>query len=658
MKKEKKEKKVHNHLKKSAIRTIKAMVILTIAFLAVILYFRYEKDVIVLYTEAKYFVAKSNEGTFRAIETSEIYDCNNELITTLDSTKDVYYLEIEDIPQEFIYAMVAVEDRKFYKHHGVDAKGIMRATIALIKHDGKITEGASTITQQLGRNVFLTQDVTWERKLEEVFVAKRLEKKYSKDQIMEYYLNNIYFGNGYYGIGAAAKGYFNKEVDNLSLGEITYLCAIPNNPTKYNPIENPEAAKSRREKILSDMVEMEYINELDYQLANEEEVVLDVQPHNSYNNVETFVYYSATRALMRNNGFKFQYIFESEAKEEEYDTSYNEMYSECQQDLFTGGYRIYTSIDMEKQEILKNTLTEQLSQDTEMNEEGVYVLQGSATCIDNATGRVVAIVGGRDQELEGYTLNRAFQSPRQPGSSIKPLIVYMPAIQNGYTSDSIVEDSPIENGPENAGAGYEGEITFERAVVKSKNVVAYRLYEDITPMIGMQYLIDMNYQHLSIEDRSNMSTCLGGFTYGATSLEMAAGYTTICNHGKYREPTCIRYIEDAKGDVLVEDEIKEKQIYTMEATETMTNILEKVLESGGTAAGYRLDNMSSAGKTGTTNDNKDGWFCGYTPYYTTSVWVGYDIPRKLDNLRGNTYPVRIWHNYMQDINEGLEDIGF
>ncbi len=647
-----------NRIGKTAKNTIKAMVILTIAFLGVILYFRYGKDIVKMHQEAEYYVGASNADTFRQNQTTEIYDTNNKLITTLNGEKDVYYVEYEAIPQYFEDAMIAVEDRKFYKHQGVDIKGIGRAVVALIKHDGKITQGASTITQQLSRNIFLTNEVTWERKVEEVFIAMDMEKKYSKEDIMEFYLNNIYFANGYYGIGAATKGYFNTNIDKLSLSQIAFLCAIPNNPTLYDPIENFDSTINRRDKILKDMLEEGYINELDYQLATEEEIILNISEENKIHDyVETYIYYSAIKTLMLEEGFNFQYKFESEEIEKKYNEEYREMYNICQQKLFVGGYKIYTSIDMEKQSELQKTIDEELMIDTDVNEEGVYKLQGAATCIDNNTGRVVAIVGGRSQELEGYSLNRAYQSPRQPGSAIKPLIVYLPSIEKGYRPFTIVDDSPIENGPKNAGS-YEGDITFERAVYKSKNVVAYKLYEEITPMVGLQYLLDMQFSKLTIEDRANMATCLGGFEYGVTSVEMAAAYATIYNDGMYRTPTCIKYIEDAKGNVIVKDMIEEVKIYDQNASRMMTDMLTKVLQDEGTAAGFGIKGMSSAGKTGTTNSNKDGWFCGYTPYYTTTVWIGYDIPEKLDGLRGNTYPVKIWNRFMTFIHEGLNNMAF
>ena len=638
-------------------KTINAMVILTIAFFAVILYFRYGIDVIEMYKDSAYFVNNSSKDTFKSEQTSEIYDINNKLITTINGEKNVYYLKDEDIPQYFKDAMVAVEDRKFYAHNGVDLEGVGRAFVALIKHDGKVTQGGSTITQQLARNVFLSHNVSWQRKTEEVFIAVKLEKKYSKKEIMEFYLNNIYFANGYYGIGAASKGYFNKDVEELTLSEVAFLCAIPNNPTLYNPVTKYDNTIKRRDKILKDMLEEGFIKESIYELAVNENIKLDRQDKEVYNYVETYVYYCSTVALMEAQGFKFQYKFDTQEEKDAYEEQFREAYDKYQGSLFTGGYRIYTTIDMDKQDILQKSLDEELISDITTNDDGVYELQGAAVCIDNATGKVTAIVGGRSQSIPGYTLNRGYQSPRQPGSAIKPLIVYAPQLERGYTPETMVKDSYIEGGPSDGG-NYEGSITLREAVVKSKNVVAYRLYTELTQSVGLEYLFQMKFAHLTMSDRDNPVACLGGFEYGTTAVEMASGYATICNDGVYRNPTCIRYINTAENDLVINKESEGKRIYDQNATRMMTDILTGVLKKGGTASGYGLENMSCAGKTGTTSENKDGWFCGYSPYYTTAVWVGYDMPKTLDGLRGNTFPVKIWNGYMNNIHKGLENKNF
>ena len=237
--------------------------------------------------------------------------------------------------------------------------------------------------------------------------------------------------------------------------------------------------------------------------------------------------------------------------------------------------------------------------------------------------------------------------------------MYTPQLERGYTPQTTVDDNPFDRAdmPENSGKSYSGMISLAQAVAASKNVVAYRLFEDLTPQVGAEYLLNMNFNYLTIEDRQNMAACLGGLTYGATTVEMASGYATIENDGEFRKPTCIVKITDSQGNDVVTDNIKSKQVYELNATRMMTSMLEGVF-NGGTATGLGISGMSCAGKTGTTDNNTDGWFCAYTPYYTMSVWVGYDTPQATRGLWGSTYPGSIWHNFMAEIHDGLKDIGF
>ena len=289
---------------------------------------------------------------------------------------------------------------------------------------------------QLARNCFLTQEKTWQRKVEEIFIAWDLEEKYTKDEILEFYLNNIYFGNGYYGILSASRGYFNREVSELSLSQTAFLCAIPNNPTLYDPFVNMEHTLERRDRILLNMKEDGMISERAYKEAVAEQIWLQrPQGHEKNDYVETYAYYCATRALMEEAGFVFETEFATREAEAAYREAYEELYGSCQKDLYTKGYRIYTSLDLGMQERLQAAVNDTLGGYEEVNEEGIYALQASAVCIDNQSGYVKSIVGGRLQEYNGYTLNRAYQSYRQPGSAIKPLIVYAPAFERGYTPD-------------------------------------------------------------------------------------------------------------------------------------------------------------------------------------------------------------------------------
>lgn len=632
--------------------------VLSLMLLTVVLIFnfKYGKTFKQLEDDAKKLVWESNEDTFRQMETSLVYDVNGDLISVLKGEKDVYYLDIENIPEYVINAMISIEDKKFLSHGGVDVKANIRAMIALLKNKGTITQGASTITQQLARNIFLSNEVTWERKFREIFIAIELEKKYSKSQIMEFYLNNIYFANGFYGIQAASKGYFSKNVDELSLSQLVFLCAIPNNPTTYDPMENPDNTKERRDRILTQMYEDGSIGIEEFHAAQNEEIEIVQVKVGKNNYVETFVFYCAARALMEQQGFEFRNQFKNNEDREEYELEYTEAYNRCQKSLYYEGYRIYTSIDPKKQQLLQESIDTTLKDYTKKNKEGIYSLQGAAVSIENKTGKVVAIIGGRYQERNGYTLNRAYQSYRQPGSAIKPLIIYAPLFEKGYYPDDIMEDKAIKDGPTNASGVYYGKMKIRRAVELSSNTIAWQLFQELTPKVGLSYLLEMNFAKINSNDYYPAAS-LGGFTKGVSPLEMTAAFATLENDGIYRKPTCIISILDAQGKVIVDEDETKKRIYEKNAARIMTDILKGVVENG-TGRGMRLENMTSAGKTGTTSDKKDGWFVGYTPYYTTGVWVGYDMPKKMQELSGASFPGTIWKNYMNQIHKGLKSKEF
>lgn len=611
----------------------------------------YADQVSELREEAHRFVKESDESTFRAEQTSVVYDVNGNQISTLKGAKDVYYLDYDEIPQEAKEAIVSIEDKKFFSHSGIDLKGIIRAGWAMIR-DGEVSQGGSTITQQLARTVFLSNDRTWQRKMEEIFAATELEQKYSKEQLLEFYLNNIYFGNGYYGIQAASRGYFNADVSTLSLSQIAYLCAIPNNPTLYDPYHHHDNTLGRRDRILDQMVEDGKITSGEAQAAKEELVVLVAAPQQEkYDYVETYTYYCATRALMERQGFVFRYEFATDSERQAYEEEYSSLYKECERSLYTGGYRIYTSIDLNIQQSLQQTVDDNLAEFTEVNDEGIYTLQGAAVCIDNESGFVKAVVGGRNQEYDGHMFNRAYQSYRQPGSAIKPLIVYTPLLEQGYTADSVLVDEPIEDGPENYDGIFRGEVTLRYAVEHSINTVAWKCLEELTPEVGLSYLKQMNFARLDQED-NRPAAALGGFTTGVSPVEMAAAYTTLEHDGYYRTPTCVVEIRDADGNEIYRSIQAETQVYKTNAARQMTDIMTGVLTTG-TADWISLSGTASAGKTGTTNSHKDGWFVGYTRYYTTSVWVGYDIPRELPELTGSSYPAAIWHEFMEELHTDL-----
>ena len=657
-KKVKKQKRQKNPVERAIGIVLKIIIALLLAIVViggVLIYMKYGKKLIAMESDAKKIVSKSTMETFRQNETSIIYDANGNIMSKLKGEKDVYYIKYSDIPQVAVDAITSIEDKNFFKHKGYDLKAIIRAGVAYVRNKGVITQGGSTITQQLARNIFLSFEESWQRKAREIFIAIELEKKYTKKEIMEFYLNNIYFANGYYGIQSASLGYFGKGVNSLSLSQITFLLSIPNSPTRYNPYENIEGTLARRDRILDQMVLDGKITEAQASKAKSEEIKLKAPKVEKSSYALTFALDRAVKALMKSEGFNFRYSFNSDEERKAYNENYSEVYSSCQTRLYSGGYRIYTSIDPEKQKLLQDTVDSGLSVSSEKSKSGIYSLQGAAVTIDNSSGRVVAIVGGRSQKLKGSTLNRAYQSFRQPGSTIKPLIVYTPAFEQGYTPESMVKDEKIEGGPVNADGVFSGNMTVLDALAKSKNTVAWKLFTEISPAIGIGKLLDMGFSAIADTDYYP-SAALGGFTKGVNAVEMASAYAAIENGGEFREPTCIMKMTDSSGNDIVADGFYQKgtskYIYDENACKMMITCMEAVMTKG-TGVGGKLATMPCAGKTGTTNDSKDLWFVGFTKYYTTSVWVGYDIPKSLAGLSYTATPLGIWKTYMDSINNGL-----
>lgn len=605
-------------------------------------------------------VTSSSYSDFILNETSYIYDDEGELITALKVDYNSSYLDYDYIPEDVVNAFIAVEDRTFWENPGFDFMGIVRVCYNYATSSGEDVTGASTITQQVVKNIYLTSEVSIERKIVELFTATYLSNKYSKEDIMEFYCNDIYFANGYYGISSASQGYFNKEVSELSLSEIAYLCAIPNSPTYYDPYIYPENTLVRRDVILDDMLEMEFISKEEYDEAIAQEIVLDSSTSYEYCDYQaTYAIHCATEYIMQVNEFEFQYHFDTDADYTDYLTLYNEAYDSAKRELYTSGYEIYTSLDSEVQTVLQSVIDETLSFSEEVSEDGVYELQGAATIIDNDTGYVIAIVGGRSQEImTSQELNRAYQSYRQPGSSIKPLIVYTPALELGYTEDSLLMNISVED-------SYDKDIdidsltgstrTLLSAVTNSTNGCAIYLFNQIGVDVGLSYLEEMRFAKVVPSDYT-VASALGGFTYGVTTEEMAGAYSALVSLGEYEEPTCLTSI--LKDGVEIYQASESQQVYSLLAASNMVEIMENVITEG-TASSLIWDSeIPIAGKTGTTNDNKDAWFCGVSPYYSIAVWVGNDIPETNEELYGSSYPLTIWTEMMSALVEDKDMVDF
>ncbi|MBP5332167.1 MAG: transglycosylase domain-containing protein, partial [Lachnospiraceae bacterium] len=502
------------------------LLLFTLAILVAGIWFynRYGKHLLELKATAERIVAGVSRDDFRSSQTSICYYSDGSVMQVMRGEKDVYYLAYSDIPQYAVKAMLATEDRKFYSHKGYDIYAIARAAKAYIENDGQIKQGGSTITQQLARNIYLNNERTVERKVTEIFIAAGLEKRYTKDDILEFYLNNIYFANGYYGLQSAAKGYFGKTAGDLSLSQIAFICAIPNSPGTYDPRLHYDKTLERRNSVLKQMFENNYISYDEYSTALEETITLIRSSSERNNYEETYAYYCAVRALMQEEGFVFRYSFSDDNDKALYKEMYDQEYTRIRRNLYAKGYRIYTSINSEKQKLLQKAIDDELEDYVETyGEDGVYLMQGAGTCIDNETGFVVAIVGGRSQEYNGYTLNRAYQSPRQPGSSIKPLIVYTPAFENGYWPETLVIDERDPGGPRNSGNVYSGIIDIRYAVRVSKNTIAFRLFQQLGIDKCLGYLTRMGFSSIVQTDHVP-AAALGGLTYGVTSVEMTSAY--------------------------------------------------------------------------------------------------------------------------------------
>lgn len=620
--------------------------------------------------EAKDLVDSSTPDTFRLAQTSYIYSDDGTQLAALAESEDATYLSYEDIPADVVNAFVSVEDRTFWNNSGVDYKGILRVCVNYVKTKGQVAEGASTITQQLARGTFLSNEKTLSRKIKEIFIARQLTKKYTKEQIMEFYCNSCCFANGIYGVEDASQKYFGRSVSDLSLSETAYICAIPNRPEYYNPLKNSENAISRRNKILQDMYECDYITKDAGDAALAENItVAEVSDEEDtfYNYEATYAINCAIRYLMKQDGFEFKSHFEDDADYDTYNAYYDEMYKQAKHKLYTGGYKVTTTMNLKAQKNLQKIFDKELAFNTKVDEStGIYQFQGAMTVIDNETGKVVAMIGGRSQDelQQTYSLNRGFQSFKQPGSSIKPLVIYTPALEEGYDANSTLTEIDVKAAKKSTSekiSKMSGQkMSLRYAVEDSKNGCAYSLYNIITPKVGLSYIENMNFSKIVQQDYT-LSSGLGGLHHGTNTVEMANAYSTLEKHGEYRQADCISSILDASGNEIYE-EPESKTVYTRSASDQMTDILEGVLNSSaGTAKGLKWSSASdvaAAAKTGTTNDNNVAWFCGYTPYYTISVWVGYDYPKSVKGLWGNTYPAYIWKEAMLYMIDGKDEADF
>jgi penicillin-binding protein 1A len=568
------------------------------------------------------------------------------------------YVNISDVSDYIIQGYIAVEDKNFYTHKGIDAKALLRASLAYIKNKGKITQGGSTITQQVVKNIVIkNSDKTIDRKLTEIIASLEMEKSYSKEQILEMYLNSNFYGSNCYGIQAACKYYFGCDASDVTISQAAMLIGISNAPTKYNPETNYELAICKRNQVLNTMYNQKIITEKQYNEALEDP--LDLILYKETSDLPTSYEFSyalkcSIEYLMEMNGFNFKYLFDSSEDEQDYINQYNRIYSKYKEEILTGGYRIYTSIDKDKQlellQISKNVLSQY---DNSLSEDGRHLLQTSSMCIDNETGYVRAIIGG--QEDNEY-INRAYQSPRQPGSSIKPILDYAPAFDIlDYHPSSMILDSPLEGKyqPKNHDGYYRGNISVRTALLQSVNTTAVKTLMNVGINNCLEYLNKMHFYNISYEDNNNAAIAIGGFTNGVTVENMTKAYNVLANNGKYNNNTCIKHMLRQNEEIYQNKE--DIQVYKKGTAYMMTDCLISNFTEG-YVKNYQIDNQICAGKTGTTNDNKDSWLCAYTPYYTTCIWTGYDIPKNFDN--GSAICGEIWKQFNEYLHQNLDNKEF
>lgn len=556
-------------------------------------------------------------NNMRPAVSSQVFDSHGRLITTLHSDQNRLPIDINKVPQNLQNAFIAAEDNRFYEHIGIDPIGIFRAIFANLTNRG-IAQGGSTITQQLAKNAFLSQEQTLKRKIQEAMLALEIEHKYSKKEILEMYMNQIYFGQGAYGIQTAAKTYFNKDVNELTLTQYAMLAGLPKSPNYYSPFNNLNEAKKRKNVVLDQMVKYGYVSAAEAEDAKNQDLGLS----KSHQSKEADEYASF-----------IDYVSQQVAKKYGDDALYKE------------GLKIYTTMDVDKQHAAVRAMRNLPNNYTDEN--GLTQPQAAIVSIDPKTGHILAMVGGRGQD----SFNRASMAVRQPGSAFKPF-VYLTALQHDMTPDTTMNDQPVTYGswsPKNAGGSYSGTMTLSDALAHSVNTIAVQLADQVGTKNIIANAKKMGITTLDAKD-DNLAMALGGLTKGVTPLEMASAYGTFANKGVHVKPTAIVKILDRNGNVLEDastlekEETKTRVMSEREAYE-MTTMLEGVIDHGtGTAAAI---GRPAAGKTGTTDDNKDAWFVGYTPDIVTAVWIGDDTgSHSLGEIYGGTIPAEIWKDYM------------
>lgn len=567
----------------------------------------------VLYGFSSFFAPPNMDEALIPDAASQFYDNKGNVIYTTLSVERRVPVTFDKIPKHVQQAFIAIEDNRFYEHSGIDYRGTARALVSTLS--GQEVQGGSTITQQLAKNAFLTQERTIVRKIKEAFIAKELEHKYTKDEILTMYLNQIYFGQGAYGIESASMYYFGKHVQDLSIAEAATLAAIPKSPNYFNPFENPQASKERKELVIDQMYKYGMIDQATANAAKAQKLILRTSNAGS-----------------------------SDPRSYFFDMIIQKVISEVGADaLYKGGLKIYTTLDTDMQlaaERALRYLPELYNDNNKLTQPQVALV-----AVDPNNGQVKAMIGGRGQDK----FNRATLAARQPGSAFKPF-VYLTAMENGFTPASVIEDKEEEFWPgwkpQNSDLKWHGKVSLRTALKRSLNVPTIKLAREVgvnkiitnAEKMGITTLVDSGKYN-----DTNLAMALGGLSKGVSPIEMASAYGVLATNGVYCRPYALIKIVDREGKVLFEQKSSSKQVVDAKAAYLTTNMLEDVLVSG-TAGGMGIG-RPAAGKTGTTDTNIDAWFVGYTPNLSTAVWVGDDNNQSI-HMYGSGAPLSIWHDFM------------
>lgn len=558
--------------------------------------------------------------TLSPAASSQIYDCKGRLITTVHAEQNRLPVKLADTPKDLQNAFIAAEDIRFYKHHGIDPIGIARAVVSNIRHRDATGQGGSTITQQLARNAFLTQEQTLKRKLLEAVLAVEIENKYTKAEILEMYMNQIYFGQGAYGVQTASHVYFGKDVKDLNLAQCAMLAGLPNSPNYYSPFHNLQAAKYRQGVVLDQMAKYGYISQEQADEAKAQDLGL-VKPGSNQDNNKLASYF-------------VNYVVQQVS--DKYDSSA----------IYKEGLKIYTTLDLDMQKDAENAVNKDLPKGTK-NAKGITQPQGALLAIETKTGDVKAMVGGRGEDQ----FNRATQMYRQPGSAFKPF-TYVTALEKGMSPNMMLDNSAVSFAggwsPKNYGHTTGGPVTMTEALVKSMNIPTINLANKVgmsnviktAEKCGISSLVDSGKY-----SDNNLSASIGGLSKGVSLWDMAQAYSVFANNGQLIKPRVILKIEDRNGNIL-EDHTGEsdaEQVLDANAVARLNVMLQQAVMRGTGRNAYF--GRPVAGKTGTTNGAHDAWFVGYTPNMVTAVWIGDDTSTNA-GYTGSTIPATIFRDFM------------